>query len=102
MYQRKKENRLRSTLLRILVLCLPLALVLAMVTQTASAKTYVITDGNRVFTYTTSETNPEEILDEAGQTGIMIGCDCTVPHDIDDNRLEWVRQACVKYAEKNK
>ncbi len=42
------------------------------------------------------------ILDEAGQTGIMIGCDCTVPHDIDDNRLEWVRQACVKYARKNK
>ena len=66
MYQRKKENRLRSTLLRILVLCLPLALVLAMVTQTASAKTYVITDGSRVFTYTTNETNPEEVLDEAG------------------------------------
>ena len=66
MYQRKKKHRLRSLLLRVLVLCLPLALVLAMVTQTASAKTYVITDGDRVFTYTTSETNPEEVLDEAG------------------------------------
>ncbi len=40
-----------------------------------------------------------DILDEAGQTGIMIGADCTVPTDIDDNRLEWVRQACIKYAE---
>jgi uroporphyrinogen decarboxylase len=40
-----------------------------------------------------------DIIDEAGQTGIMIGADCTVPTDIDDNRLEWVRQACIKYAE---
>jgi uroporphyrinogen decarboxylase len=28
----------------------------------------------------------------------MLGADCTVPNDIDDNRLEWVRQAAVKYA----
>ena len=35
----------------------------------------------------------------AGQTGIMLGADCTVPTDIDDTRLEWVRQAAVKYAE---
>lgn len=40
------------------------------------------------------------LLDEAGQTGIMLGADCTVPTDIDDHRLEWVRQAAVKYAEK--
>lgn len=40
------------------------------------------------------------ILDEAGQVGIMMGADCTVPTDIDDNRLEWVRQAVIKYAEK--
>ena len=38
MYQRKKKHRLGGKLLRILVLCLPLVLVLAMVTQTASAK----------------------------------------------------------------
>ncbi len=42
------------------------------------------------------------ILDEAGQIGIMIGDDCTVPRDIDDNRLEWVRQACIKYAREHK
>ena len=39
-----------------------------------------------------------KILDEAGETGIMIGADCTVPYDIDDIRLEWVREACEKYA----
>ena len=39
-----------------------------------------------------------EILDEAGQVGIMLGDDCTVPTDIDDNRLEWVRQAAIRYA----
>ncbi len=43
-----------------------------------------------------------KILDEAGQVGIMVGDDCTVPYDIDDNRLEWVRQACIKYAEEHK
>lgn len=42
------------------------------------------------------------ILDEAGQVGIMIGADCTVPTDIDDTRLEWVRQACIKYAAQKK
>lgn len=41
-----------------------------------------------------------EILDEAGQTGVMLGADCTVPTDIDNNRLEWVRQAAIKYASK--
>ena len=41
-----------------------------------------------------------EILDEAGQVGIMLGDDCTVPTDIDDNRLEWVRQAAIRYANK--
>jgi uroporphyrinogen decarboxylase len=39
-----------------------------------------------------------KILDESGQVGIMLGADCTVPNDIDDNRLEWVRQAAVKYS----
>ena len=42
------------------------------------------------------------ILDEAGQTGIMIGADCTVPTDIDDRRLQWIREACEKYAEAHK
>lgn len=43
-----------------------------------------------------------KILDDAGQVGVMIGADCTVPADIDDKRLEWVRQACIKYAQAHK
>lgn len=69
MYERKKNTRSRfrrSLLFRAALLCLPLALVFALLSQTASAKTYVITDGQRVFTYTTSETNPENVLGEAG------------------------------------
>ncbi|MEA4955323.1 MAG: uroporphyrinogen decarboxylase family protein [Pseudoflavonifractor sp.] len=46
------------------------------------------------------EAHTFRILDEAGTVGIMIGADCTVPTDIDDNHLEWVRQACIKYAAK--
>lgn len=43
-----------------------------------------------------------KILDEVGQIGVMLGADCTVPMDIDENRLEWVRQAAIKYAEQHK
>lgn len=43
-----------------------------------------------------------EILDECGQVGVMLGDDCTVPTDIDDSRLEWVRQAAIRYAEEKR
>ncbi|MBR6595827.1 MAG: G5 domain-containing protein [Oscillospiraceae bacterium] len=47
-----------------LLTCLVFVLLLA---QPAFAKnTYVITDGDRVFTYTTSATDPRQILGEAG------------------------------------
>lgn len=47
-----------------LLTCLVFALLLA---QPAFAQnTYVITDGDRVFTYTTSATDPRQILGEAG------------------------------------
>ena len=47
-----------------LLTCLVLVLMLA---QPAFAKnTYVITDGDRVFTYTTSATDPRQVLGEAG------------------------------------
>ncbi len=42
-----------------------------------------------------------DILDECGQVGVMIGADCTVPNDIDDDRFNWVREAAVEYAEKH-
>ena len=38
------------------------------------------------------------ILDEVGQVGVMLGDDCTVPNDIDNDRFNWVREACEKYA----
>ena len=44
------------------------------------------------------EAATRQILDEAGQVGIMIGADCTVPTDIDDDRLNWVREESRKYA----
>ena len=68
MYERKKNRSgfHRSIFFRSLLLCLPLILVFVLLAQTASAKTYVISDGDLVFTYTTKETNPEEVLDLAG------------------------------------
>ena len=46
-----------------------MVLVLLLISQPAFASnTYVITDGSRVITYTTTETDPETILDEAGLT----------------------------------
>ncbi len=39
-----------------------------------------------------------DILDDCGQVGVIIGDDCTVPNDIDDDRFNWVREACEEYA----
>lgn len=64
MYARKPTRRFR--LLRFAALCLPLLLTLALLARSASAKTYVISDGERVITYTTKATDPEAILDRAG------------------------------------
>lgn len=52
---------------RIFALIIPLFLVLPLLFQTADAKTtYVITDGEKTLVHTTSETNPESVLEEAG------------------------------------
>ncbi len=46
---------------------LPMVFLVLFLSQTAFAKnTYVITDGDRVFTYTTSATDPRTVLGEAG------------------------------------
>ncbi len=45
---------------------LTLIVALALLVQTAFAKTYVITDGDRVVTYTTFATDPDEVLGQAG------------------------------------
>ena len=54
-------------LIRSAAIVVPLLLSLVLLSQTAFAKnTYVITDGQRVFTYTTFATDPAEVLGEAG------------------------------------
>ena len=64
MYIRKSDRA--RILFRLSAFCLAAVLLVCLLAQTASAKTYVITDGERVFTYTTSETDPVQVLDEAG------------------------------------
>ena len=61
-----------KTILRLLAVLLTAVLALVLVRQTAFAKTYVITDGDRVVTYTTFAHpkcfHPAEVLDQAGLT----------------------------------
>lgn len=42
-----------------------------------------------------------DLLDNMGQVGVVIGADCTVPNDIDDDRFNWVREASEEYAAKH-
>ena len=53
---------------RFAALVLPGVAVLAMLSQPVLAKTYVITDGNRVVTCTTFATDPAQVLEAAGMT----------------------------------
>ena len=64
----RRHARKRSHILaRTASLILPLVFALLLLSQTAFAKnTYVITDGDRVFTYSTYATDPMDVLDEAG------------------------------------
>jgi len=67
MYRRRMTSRTKQRLFSgFLVTFLSLILVVALVAPVAQARTYVITDGDRVVTYTTFATDPEEILDQAG------------------------------------
>ena len=59
-------SKRKVLLIRTIAILVPMCLIL-LLSQTAFAKnTYVITDGDRVFTYTTSSTDPRQILGEAG------------------------------------
>ena len=55
-------------IVRIFALLLPVFVLLPLLSQTAFAKptTYVITDGDQTLVYTTRETDPQQILEEAG------------------------------------
>lgn len=53
---------------RLTVAALMLIFTMAILSLTVSAKTYVISDGDRVVTYTTFATDPAEVLGQAGVT----------------------------------
>lgn len=63
---KRNAKRGKRTLLWAAAVLLPVLLASALLSQTAFAKTYVITDGERVVTYTTFATDPAEVLDQAG------------------------------------
>lgn len=65
----------KKKMIRTAAILVPLAVVLLLLTQQVSAQnTYVITDGSRVLVHTTSATDPEIVLDEAG---LMLDTDDT-------------------------
>ena len=66
--KKKNSGKKGGGVLRVLALLLPVLLALVLIRQTAFAKTYVITDGERVVTYTTFATDPAEGLNQAGLT----------------------------------
>lgn len=58
-----------NILMRVMVMVLPVVLLFATVVPTVLAQnTYVITDGDEVVVYTTSETDLADVLDQAGVT----------------------------------
>ena len=63
---RRYALKRKVKIFRLAALLLPTVFACSVLTQTAFAKTYVITDGDRVVTYTSFATDPGEILDEAG------------------------------------
>ena len=61
--------RRKVLLIRLYIVLLSLILVLALlalISQAALAKTYVVTDGDRVVTYTTFASEPETVLEQLG------------------------------------
>lgn len=64
-----KVLRRKIFLIRLYIVLLSLILVLALlalISQAALAKTYVVTDGDRVVTYTTFASEPETVLEQLG------------------------------------
>ena len=64
---------------------IPLTLVLLLSQPVFAETTYVITDGSRVLVYTTTATDPETILDEAG---LALGADDTYTIQAHDGNSE--------------
>jgi uroporphyrinogen decarboxylase len=43
------------------------------------------------------KTETRRIIAEAGETGLILGADCTLPRDIDPRRFQWVREAAAEF-----
>ena len=63
----------------------PLIVVLLLSQPVFAETTYVITDGSRILVYTTTATDPETILDEAG---LALGADDTYTIQANDGSSE--------------
>ena len=44
----------------------------------------------------------KKLLAETGEEGVIIGADCSLPEDIDRNRIRWVIEAAEQYALENR
>ena len=76
---RKSKHRAmqrKLLLLRLGAVVMTLILALLLLGQTAFATTYVITDGDRVVTYTTFATDPAEVLGQARSEERRVGKEC--------------------------
>lgn len=72
--------------IRVAAILLPLAIALLLLSQTVFAQTtYVITDGSRVLVHTTSATDPEAVL---GEAGLKLGADDTYTTGTGDGSSE--------------
>ena len=72
--------------IRVAAILLPLAIALLLLSQTVFAQTtYVITDGSRVLVHTTTATDPEDVL---GEAGLELGADDTYTTQASDGVSE--------------
>lgn len=67
MHRRKMTARTKQRLFSLVLMSTLITILFAaLLAPTALARTYVIRDGERVITYTSFETDPAQVLDEAG------------------------------------
>jgi uroporphyrinogen decarboxylase len=57
------------------------------------------TAGGLLYRGTEAEIKAEtrRLIGEAGETGLVLGADCTLPRDIELRRLQWVREAAADF-----
>ncbi|MBQ8162409.1 MAG: hypothetical protein IJ083_16905 [Clostridia bacterium] len=48
------------------------------------------------------QTFTKRLLEETGEEGVIIGADCSLPADIDRQRIRWVIEAIEEYAQENR